>query len=270
MAGIDDPDTRRNEASGNAGLVAAAELVRTDPDADVGRIIEQPVVAAALAATGADAEAFAAWLEHIRPYMKPTNLRIGDEGRAGLGPTRDWLHLALFDESDGRFTRGRASFQHADLFAIGMAGCSIERADFLEARLTAVDLSRAWAVGAAFNLAWLIDSRFDEATLQRADLLGASVLRCSFRGADLAKAQGFREVVDSAFDGADLRNALLSGTFTGCTFEGADLSGATLTDVRFEGCSLRGANLLGAKLEGTSLDGADLTGATLPDGLTHD
>jgi hypothetical protein len=269
MTGTDDPDAGRSEAPGDAGLVAAAELVRTDPDADVGRIIEQPAVAAALAAKGADAEAFAAWLERIRPYMKPENLRIGEEGRAGLGPTRDWLHLALFDESDGRFTRGRASFQHADLFTIGMAGCSIERADFLEARLTAVDLSRTWAVGAAFNLAWIFDSRFDEATLQRADLLGASILRCSFRGADLSKAQGFREVVDSTFDGADLRGALLTGTFTGCTFEGADLTGATLRGVRFEGCSLRGANLCGVKLEDTSLDGADLTGATRPDGKTH-
>jgi|GEM_PF-6368808 len=81
------------------------------------------------------------------------------------------------------------------------------------------------------------------ASLQEANLGGATLRDTNLAGADLSRAD-----LGAAFlGGANLRDANLSGADTfGTYFEGTDLSGANLTGVRLSNTRLLNANLKGA------------------------
>ncbi|MEM1095712.1 MAG: pentapeptide repeat-containing protein [Bacteroidota bacterium] len=89
------------------------------------------------------------------------------------------------------------------------------------------------------------------------DLSGLSFARATFEGADLTSA---------TLNAVDLSEARLVGTdFDGALLQSATLNGANLTDAVLSNTNLTGASLRGAVLDGTRLLRADLTGADLRD-----
>ncbi|MGH6858330.1 MAG: pentapeptide repeat-containing protein, partial [Methylocella sp.] len=106
---------------------------------------------------------------------------------------------------------------------MNLRGRHLEGANFGDADLRKVDLSRAYLQGARF-----VDARLQGAVLRDAKLQGATL------------------------DGAKLQGASL---------DFASLQGASLDDAQLQGASLGGTNLQGASLQGAKLQGASLQAA---------
>ena len=141
------------------------------------------------------------------------------------------LCLNGFDLSDGDFSCGEFSeahlsatklvhtnFRDANMVDAQMHRCFIEAADFERANLAGADLT---------YLAMCNNTDFSQASLQGADLSGSIF-------------------INTAFDGTDMREAILDGCVfgEGCTFpdanlygaqlSNADISKASIIDVRFD------------------------------------
>lgn len=193
---------------------------------------------------------------------------------------------ALYKASDA----APLDYSKRDLAGLDLAGLKFKKARLAETNLFGADLSGADLSDSDLRAAKLdriiaIGARFD-----RANLAGASLLRPttstsfewnqsespSFTGADLTKAQLF-----GVFSGASFAGARMSGaTFapqsdTGfievlwrtrldsADLSGADLSGANLSHVSLRFANLKGANLKGAVLKNADLSHADFTDADL-------
>ncbi|WP_437995533.1 DUF2169 domain-containing protein [Sorangium sp. So ce185] len=144
----------------------------------------------------------------------------------------------------------------ADCAGAVFARTNLSRASFRGARLKGADLSEALVAGADFQQA-----SAPELIFLRNDLTGINL-----RGADLTKCNFIEVTVEGVdFTGATLKSALfVTSKGNRANFRGAMLENLRIVvDSCFEGADLRGANLTAANLRGTKLAGADFTGALL-------
>jgi hypothetical protein len=129
-----------------------------------------------------------------RVGMPSADLRGADLSGAYIGGA-DLTHAIL-----------RASkLADANMYAARLAG-----ADLSEADLGSADLRNAWLCGASLRGATLEFANLQQADLSHADLSGCAML-------------------ETSFDGANLRNARLVDSFGSATFAGADLRGAVVS-----------------------------------------
>jgi uncharacterized protein YjbI with pentapeptide repeats len=105
----------------------------------------------------------------------------------------------------------------------------------------------------------IYDAHFNEAILEKSDLNGAIIIRCSFLEAGLQGVKLRAEIQIANFQRAIFQSTDLSGvTFRNCDFAGADLAGADLTDARLLDSSLAYTDLRGATMNGINLKGSNL------------
>jgi len=104
-----------------------------------------------------------------------------------------------------------------------MSTCSFVRADFM---------------GAEFG-----KSTFDEADMTGAKLYGVTSKGSAFRGATLEEAVLSGTYTHTDFSGAQMRGADMSGDFSHCDFSEADLLGADMGCATFTECSFNGARM---------------------------
>lgn len=181
-------------------------------------------------------------------------------------------------------------YSKRDLAGLDLAGLKFKKARLAETNLFGADLSGADLSDSDLRAAKLdrivaIGARFD-----RANLAGASLLRPttttsfewnrsespSFTGADLTKAQLFGVFSGGSFAGARMSGATLAPQndtgfievlwrtrLDSADLSGADLSSANLSHVSLRFANLKDANLKGAVLKNADLSHADLSGADL-------
>jgi uncharacterized protein YjbI with pentapeptide repeats len=195
---------------------------------------------------------------------------LSDEGRCVNDRRR------MLEDAARRRTPLRDQVLHdADLAGARLDGL---RADFLDA--TRADLSSA-----SLRDAQLLDCDFVSARLTRSDFTRATLWQCTFHNADATRSS-FVECTaennfwsDCDFTGADFEGAVLSHTSlhnanlegttlqrvqaVGANLTGARLAGASLRSASFRDAQLRNADLRQADLEGGDFRNADFTGARL-------
>jgi uncharacterized protein YjbI with pentapeptide repeats len=105
--------------------------------------------------------------------------------------------------------------------------------------------------------------RFDDALLLEADMGGALLGYCSFRGADLSRSWLTKARLHYCdLEGAVLREAhLAKASIHHSSLRGADLTGADVARGAFHDCDLRDASLVGLDLQGVAFDACRLAGA---------
>nr|KJB82435.1 hypothetical protein B456_013G195400 [Gossypium raimondii] len=143
----------------------------------------------------------------------------------------------------------RVKFRGVNLSGLDLSKLDLSFVDFSFACLKNVLFSRANLRCAKFRDVDAVGSNFHNATLRKED---ASLIDCSFCGADLRCAHLHADLTDANLEGANL--------------EGANLKGAKLSNANLKGANLRRTylhhvNLCDTHLEGAKLDGANLLGA---------
>lgn len=193
-----------------------------------------------------------------------------------------------------------SDFRGGTFTALQMHAVKIDGADFSDATLTNVSLSRdvlkavtfdkavmtscvigQRARGCSFKGAKVLESRgnhrshaedcdFSGVTFQKVSNYSSTFTKCNFKGA-MFDTCWFNHCQFDNCDMSDLSAAELfmqNATFKGGTMCGANLASANLTEAKFENVDMRNANLRGAVLIGADfstaiIDGADFTGATV-------
>ena len=112
---------------------------------------------------------------------------------------------------------------------------------FSDCKLLRTDWRDASATGASMNNATVVDSLFDRANLDGAQMTTVRFERCQFLRTGL---------------GAQLRNV----TFTDCTFEKTRFGGATFDSVTFERCRLDRVFMYDVDLASTRVINAQIVG----------
>ncbi|WP_188971014.1 pentapeptide repeat-containing protein [Neoroseomonas lacus] len=150
----------------------------------------------------------------------------------------------------------------------------LSQADFRDADLSNIDLSRQVLRGADFSGTYLSRVRLEQSDLRGARFegtrfAGVDMQRADLRGASFIASLGFPYVL-----GADLREARLERIDVpeGFSFRDVDMRGATLLESQFRSVDFVGVNLRGARLTTvhmrrgdfvwSSLDGAVLRNVT--------
>jgi uncharacterized protein YjbI with pentapeptide repeats len=194
-------------------------------DAGEGPTLDHPTIIAR-AAIDADREAARARVSAL------TDALIEQTGH-GL----ELSNAVLQDLDLSGFDLRRATLSRAQLY-----GTNLRNADLTEATLICPGLERTNFAGASLRGAYM-------------HALGAQV--CDFRGTDL------RDLVDATgalfhgcrLDGADLRNAMLSGS----SFYQTSLDGAVLDGANLQACQIAESSCVGTTAAGTLLDDAVFT-----------
>jgi uncharacterized protein YjbI with pentapeptide repeats len=231
------------------------------------------------------------WLDTRLPSVKlvPTKLGLGLMNWASVGwtslhellvegeidiiarkPTSPWsnrlvLPYVMTDHSKSVTSAANGtppealSLRGRRLEAAVLVGAHFRNADFTAARLQGANLSGADLQEAKFECVGppLHEScaQLQGASLDRAQLQGATLYGAQLQGASLDRAQ---------LQGASLDRAqLLGASLAGAQLQGASLDRAQLHGASLAGAQLQGASLYGARLQGASLAGAQLQGATL-------
>ncbi|MFZ4762854.1 MAG: pentapeptide repeat-containing protein [Alphaproteobacteria bacterium] len=137
-----------------------------------------------------------------------------------------------------------------------LAGAIIEKgANLKSANMNFADCTGASIIGVDLSSVNMVDINFNAADLADSNLSDKDFTRCNIEGANFA--------------GAIMHNVNLNDkSFTGpvegqkgVSFEGADLTGATLNNCTLSSFNLNGANLTGASLEGSILSNISCIGA---------
>jgi len=147
----------------------------------------------------------------------------------------DKLELEKIVSKHGKWVRGEAGGEQADLSGANLSYGRLCGADLRDADLSGADLRDADLSGANLSYGRLYGASLSSADLRNADLRNADLRNADLRGANLRN--------------ADLRNA--------------DLRNANLRNADFRNTNLSGANLSGADLRNADLRSADLSGADL-------
>jgi hypothetical protein len=92
-------------------------------------------------------------------------------------------------------------------------------------------------------------STFDGADMTDAKLYGVTSRGSAFRGATMEGALLSGTFDRTDFSGANLRGADMSGDFSRCDFSDADLLGADMGCATFTGCSFNGARMWAAQVD---------------------
>jgi uncharacterized protein YjbI with pentapeptide repeats len=118
--------------------------------------------------------------------------------------------------------RKRLPGELLDLTEIDLSTTDLSQRRLSMINFDGADLSRAFVASSE-----LVDSRFRHANLQRAQLIGATVTRCDFEGADLM-GSNWRSgnIVNSRPDRARFAADIVGAVLRNVSVEGADFSGA--------------------------------------------
>lgn len=135
-----------------------------------------------------------------------------------------------FLRADGPMMAGN-DYSYANLEGGDLRNARAQDATFLSANLKGANLAGIDATGADFRKADLSGANLDGGSFDGADFRDARL--GSTASADLTDANLEQAVIGSAdnvsFNGANLREATLSGHFERCDFRGADFGGTTMT-----------------------------------------
>lgn len=169
-----------------------------------------------------------------KAYLRLANFSKADLTQATLVDVdgRGWLETDA--EKNVRIHRTsfkEAVLRNADLSEAYLRLCDFRGADLTGARLISADLTSIDAAPIQMKDQKNLVAIFQSADLSMVCLVKAHLNYCDFRKANLY--------------GADLRQAILGGSF-----KEADLSQAILLDTELTRCDLTGAKLVGANLEG--------------------
>jgi len=131
-----------------------------------------------------------------------------------------------------------ANFIDARMSGINLSGAVLQYADLGNATLVDADLSRAD----------LMDAKLDFALLAAANLSEARLLRTSFRRANLRAARMLEAAMEeSNFTGAVLKEACLNqARAVDCDFSEADFTAAQLYHALFRSCRMAGISAAGS------------------------
>src|SRR5262245_47423970 len=139
------------------------------------------------------------------------------------------------------------SLRFANFVNAMMFGVDLTRADLRNANLEDASLQDAWLDNALLRGAGLDSANLENASVGQANLEGATVRDTWLAGAHLRKAK---------LAGAVLSRSMLAGA----RLDGADLRGAWLKAANLQGASIVGAKLLGASFKGANLQATLLAG----------
>jgi len=161
---------------------------------------------------------------------------------------------------------------------IDLRGLRLNKASFVNSRLSMIRFDRARLQGCNFAEASLDKVYFDETDLSNAQFGNAALTFTSFRGCTLKEAIFVRyqpidksreqpfaaKVADSvSFERANLQGAILEYVrFEKTNFTHADMSYVKCKETIFRKAKLQGSDLTGAVLEDTSLIEIEVDGAT--------
>jgi len=154
----------------------------------------------------------------------------------------------------GKWARGEAGGERADLSGADLYGANLSGADLSEADLSGADLSRANLYGA---------------NLYGANLRGVNLYGANLSGADLSEA--YLSVADLSV--ANLRGANLCGAnLCGANLSEAYLYRTNLSEAYLYGTNLHGANFVGTKfrIAGQDAEARTMQDVTLVPGSRHD
>ena len=197
----------------------------------------------------------------LRAYDPVENVEYGMyESVAGV--SQNWTKCAAAPDADCSFATELSDFAPgADLSGIDLSYASIEGRD-------------------------LTDVSFAGARLWATNMIGVTIDRTNFDGAELSIVQLIGDLSTSSFDGATLSgvsfddhffttelagasiesptiNIADTGLPTGVSLAGRDLTGYSFTGGSLAGADFSGANLSRVSISYTDLTGADFTGAIL-------
>lgn len=183
----------------------------------------------------------------------------------------DLFRVVLTDADASEIVTERAVFLEAEVTGLNLTGARLDEAAFLELDLRGCQflgahLSRATFVsceapGVTFAGATLDNARFvQDCDLTEASLAGASLRSTNLRGVLLTEAVLDQVTAEGAdLSGANLRRArLYRASARGARFDEADLEDATLVAANLMQASLLGATIRGVDLRGANLYGADM------------
>nr|WP_255568932.1 pentapeptide repeat-containing protein [Neoroseomonas alba] len=244
-------------------LLRRAGVLRRWRDHDRAAVAYRSIVAAA-----PDLAAAQAGLAQvmIAQGQAPEAMALLVQAQARLGPQADIrgvLALARVVTGDLR-DLGQADFREADLPQLDLSRQVLRGADFSRAFLGSVRLEQSDLRGARFD-----GTRFYAVDLRRADLRGAQfVAPLGFprvEGADLREAR--LERIDLPEDWSlrdiDMRGAtLLESRFRAVSFVAVDLRGARLTTIHMRRGGFVASRLDGAVLRDVTFSRVDMTAAS--------
>jgi uncharacterized protein YjbI with pentapeptide repeats len=221
--------------------------------------------------------AWNAWRE------KNPNIRPDLSGVTLVHVDRSGANLSGANLSDARFVLANvreanlkgANLKNAALIRADLGGSNLSRAELKgafinDATLTGADLSGASLQGAKLNRVRLVDGN-----LQGADLSEVVVIETNLHGANLQNARLYMttflhetDLSEANLSGVDLSSVsddpgLRNVNFSGADLSKANLSGLTLVAVSFQGADLSQATLVRADLSSANLSNANLQGALL-------
>jgi uncharacterized protein YjbI with pentapeptide repeats len=166
----------------------------------------------------------------------------------------------------GEPERATLSLRGRDLAGAVLDRVDLRQADFTGSVLSGASLKGAKLVNARFGCGTKFEgvpqrcAHLERASLDRAELQGASFVQAHLQGASLAWA----ELQGASLIQAQLQGAYLAGAqLQGASLKNAQLQGAVLFNAQLQGALLQGAELQGAILNGAGLQGASLEHAQL-------
>ena len=190
----------------------------------------------------------------------------------------------LESDADWLVDLRRANLSGADLENAELSGADLSHANLSLAFLRSANLSAANLQFAKLTLAYVGDAilsgaKLDNAVLYSASFINTDLTRACFSNADLSHANlqntnlsgvEFANTVanETAFQGADFRNAKLGRQCNGADFTGAYLANQHIVG-DFRGAIFRSADLTGARI-GADLNSADFCNANLNQSLLHE
>jgi uncharacterized protein YjbI with pentapeptide repeats len=128
-----------------------------------------------------------------------------------------------------------------------LLGCDLANAQWLNANLRRIEMSRCRLTGVGLARARIGHTRFTDCKCDHAGFQESVFESCQFDGCDLREAD---------FQEADLRGVV----FAGCDLRGATLVGAKLAGADFRGSTVDGLNVRGEDLRGAIVNASQAIG----------